>query len=382
MTTTIGFLATGDEVCDGEVVNTNTPQLAQWLIEQGWQIGYTLCVPDNEADIVEGLTYLAKQHDVILTIGGLGPTEDDVTRNALAHFINQALVFNEASWQRIETRFEQLNLPLTENNRQQAFFPAQANILSNEKGSADSCYVTYQNKLLFMLPGPPVECLNVVQDHVLTVLDQHPLFTKSHEVLLKWYLLGAFECQIATEMEALLETVDCKTGYRAQYPYLEFKVWLEAGEQVAEIKKRVDEALASYCVMPTAQIASEYCREYIIQRQMPIKVTDRATAGLLQTRLINAKTRALITFLTDSPTRSENTPDYLLVDLTGLDEFWEIDEADITSSLKKKTSASITFSNKTSACSVNKTLPIRHRTLPEHLAEWVCYEIVQWLKGH
>lgn len=379
MPTTIGFLATGNEVCDGDIVNTNTPQLAQLFIDHGWQIGHTLCVADDEAEILDGLSYLAARHDIIITTGGLGPTKDDITRNALAIFTDQDLTFNPSSWQRIRDRFEQLQLPLTKNNMQQAYFPEEAIVLSNTRGSADSCYLDHHNKLFFMLPGPPKECLGVMHDHVLDILEAQPNLVKTDLILLKWYLLGVSEAHVATQMEALLADIDCKTGYRAAYPYLEFKVWITDPNQQSDVQLLIDKALASYCLMPTLQMASVQAREYILQHQLSVQITDQATCGLLQTCLITPHTHRFIQFLAGPPSSVDDNS--VQVHVSGLSEFWQAYEQgeDDTPHLAQETSLSVTLTYQQKTQSLEKVFPIRHMTLPTYVAEWVCYALVQWL---
>ncbi len=376
MASTIGFLATGDEICDGDVVNTNTPALARLLREHGWQIGYTLCVPDNEECIIDGVTYLVNnKHDVIITTGGLGPTEDDRTRFALARFVNQPLEFNDASWQRLSNRFKQyFKITIPENNRQQALFPKHAHVLANDRGSADSCWLEHDNTLIFMLPGPPHECSGVMDEHVLSLLGSHPSLTHSTTPLLKWYLLGASEGHIATEMEALLQQYDCRTGYRADYPYLEFKVWVTDITQQQAIQHAVDNALQAYCLMPVPQIASRYCHDIISQQQQVITIDDQATAGMLQSCLTTHKTYPLLQFTHTAPNHSDC---YLRI--TGLSEFWHAEfNSGIPTALE--TNLQLQFKRNNQQQQAEKIIPIRNRRVATYAAEWVSYQLAKWLE--
>ncbi|MCD6055406.1 MAG: cinA [Gammaproteobacteria bacterium] len=372
----IGFLATGDEVCDGDIVNTNTPALARLLKENGWKIGHTLTVPDDEEAILKGFEYLAKEHDVIISIGGLGPTTDDRTRFALARFVKEELVFNEDSWQRLCERFKQyLRLDIPDNNRQQALFPKSAVVLSNRRGSADSCWIEHQHKIIFMLPGPPAECLGVMRDHVLAILKNHQYLNPSTDTILRWYLLGVSEGQIATEMEALLATDKCRTGYRAEYPYLEFKVWFDEKTSSKPLYEKITNALSNYCLMPVPKTASQYCIACLLQQQELIQIQDEATGGILQSLLASPQTYSLLRFTE----KSEQNPSAALLQIKGLDAFWENFQNDETPPAVLETKVNILFKRGTQSYSAEKTFPIRNRLLARYAAEWVCYQLVQWL---
>ncbi|MDF2691513.1 MAG: hicd [Gammaproteobacteria bacterium] len=204
----IGFLATGSELTTGEILNTNVQAMAQTLLEQGTEIGEHVIVDDREANILSGLEYLFRQHDAVIVSGGLGPTSDDRTRFAISRFCNQALEFNEASWQRIVDRLSKRNIPIPENNRQQALFPHHATIFPNLNGTADGCFITCHNKLIFMLPGPPRECLPLFDQYVMPILKSHEFF--SHRKLYRWKLMGASESAIAEQLEEIGKPAYCK----------------------------------------------------------------------------------------------------------------------------------------------------------------------------
>lgn len=370
----IGFLATGDEVCDGDITNTNTPTLARLLREHGWRIGDTVCVPDNEERIIDGLAYLAPKHDVIITTGGLGPTEDDRTRYALARFVNQQLVFNDASWQRLYDRLTHyLKLSVPDNNRQQALFPAQASVLANDRGSADSCWLEYDDTIFFMLPGPPRECLGVMHDHVLSLLASHPKLIQTNTILLKWFLLGASEGHIATELEAALQDFNCRTGYRAEYPYLECKVWVDDPKQQQTIKQTVDQTLQPHCLMPTPQIASQYCHDVIAKQQHLITIDDQVTAGQLQTLLTSGKTHHLLNLTNGS------NPTNCHLHIFGLTEFWRTDFSSGLPPAGLITTVNLDFRYDDAQKQAKKDIPIRNRMTNLFAAEWISYQLAQWL---
>ena len=146
----IALLATGDEIIHGDITNSDGQYAAQQLIDHNLQPGTHMTVPDDKALIKQAILYLLQDHAALITIGGLGPTSDDLTRFGLASALNQSLVFDEPSWQKIVERLTSLGLNVPDNNRQQCLFPENADIIPNPHGTAAACCVFWQKKAYFL----------------------------------------------------------------------------------------------------------------------------------------------------------------------------------------------------------------------------------------
>ncbi len=220
----VALLATGDELTYGDIVNTNSQQIAKLLTEQNIPVGLHIISSDDKLDIKNTILFLLKSHTSIIITGGLGPTSDDRTRFALSIAIKKSLVFDNNSWQhivaRIQTRYPGRALP--ESNRQQAWFPKGAIIFNNPHGTANGCGLKLKNKWIFMLPGPPHECLTMLQTYVLPQLIQADYPQEIYRK--KWMLMNVSEGQIAEELDRLVAQHGVLTGYRIAKPYLEFKI--------------------------------------------------------------------------------------------------------------------------------------------------------------
>ena len=174
-TNKIALLATGDEISHGDILNTNSQEIAQRLFNQGMQIGTHITTPDQISEIETAIHFLLKDHRGLIITGGLGPTSDDLTRYALSNATQRKLIFDEQTWDTITTRLKRFGYDkFPESNRQQALFPEGATIIPNPNGTAAGCFLKLNNQYIFMLPGPPVECLPMV-DHVVvqTLIQAH-----------------------------------------------------------------------------------------------------------------------------------------------------------------------------------------------------------------
>lgn len=243
----IGFLATGNELVEGDILNTNGQAIAKILVEQGLTIGMHVVTSDRENEIAAGLNFLLEHHDTIIVIGGLGPTSDDRTRYVLSQVIDKKLIFDEVSWQNILARFAKINRVITQEmepgNRQQALFPEKAIILPNDNGSAAGCFVEHQNKKIFMLPGPPAECLPMFEEFVLPKL----LIDATDKIIkLRWLLTNAIESEIAERVDKALKDYPVTTGYRASKPDLEVKIYAPVTMDLSVVRNIVDKIVAPF----------------------------------------------------------------------------------------------------------------------------------------
>lgn len=239
MPNNIAFLATGDEIVVGDILNTNAQQIAKTLFSHQMFVSEHRIVRDDEKQISDAIKSLLKNNNAIIITGGLGPTTDDRTRFALAKAIQQALIFSDEVWQAILNRFKERygttdNVPVS--NRQQALFPQEAEIFENPNGTAAGCLCHFQNKLIFMLPGPPNECLPMFSNYVFPVLQQKNFGQKFY--FKNWMITGIGEGFIAEKLEAALFGLNCHTGYRASADrVIEFKLF---ADDVATLNKGIE----------------------------------------------------------------------------------------------------------------------------------------------
>jgi len=242
----ISFLATGNEIIEGEVQDTNGQYFASTLHDKGANIFQHVHVSDDKSEICTALRYLLEHSDVVIITGGLGPTSDDNTRFAVSEITGSELKFDEHSWRMIQERFALFNLKAVESNRQQALFPAGADIYPNENGSAPACHLEWKGKHIFMLPGPPRECRPIFDARVMKVLGELNFFDK-HERF-QWITMGLSEGEIAEEIDAMAKPHGFETGYRWSYPYLVIKVIAKNNTVDREALSKIDARLDDYCV--------------------------------------------------------------------------------------------------------------------------------------
>lgn len=309
----IAILATGDEITVGDIVNTNSPTIAQKLFKNGMHAGLQMVAPDNISEIQKAIEFLLRDHKALVMTGGLGPTSDDITRYALSNAVNHPLVFDESTWQAICDRFQSLGYKDSppEGNKQQALFPETATIIPNSHGTAAGCLVEMGDKLIFMLPGPPNECLPMFDDVVLKTLKKHGFqdtFYYEH-----WLLFGVSEGHIAEKLDEIAKSFDCVTGYRLFYPYIEFKLYSNHQKDFQSLLPLVEETVSPFLLGDGKVPASEILKNKLAKLSFVLNIRDSATGGLLEFTLQTPETHTHLNFF------PENSAE---VEIIGLDEYW------------------------------------------------------------
>jgi nicotinamide-nucleotide amidase len=155
---TAEILTIGTEILLGEIQDTNTHFIARVLKDLGIDLYRTQTVGDNSGRISSIIQDILSRADILITTGGLGPTVDDPTRQAVADAVGVPLEFDPECWKEIQAYFERLGRrPMPENNRRQAYIPAGARIIANPVGTAPGFIVDSNNKNVISVPGVPKE---------------------------------------------------------------------------------------------------------------------------------------------------------------------------------------------------------------------------------
>ena len=161
----------GNEILAGKTVDTNAAHLAAEMQNIGIPVVSTYTVADEIKAIIRALNLAGDNADVIIAAGGLGPTDDDLTRQAFAAFLGVELQLQKDLLEDIRERFELLNLDMPEKNKNQAYIPAGAKALKNI-GTASGIMAGYKGKLFIALPGVPTEMEQMFEESVLPELKE------------------------------------------------------------------------------------------------------------------------------------------------------------------------------------------------------------------
>ena len=203
----------GDEILIGQIVDTNSAWIAQQFNTAGIRIHQITSVSDSRKHIIDALKEAATRVDLILITGGLGPTRDDVTKQALCDYFNTSLVFNEDVYRDVEYIFHQRGRQVTEVNRKQAEIPANCTPLPNKTGTAPGMWFEQDGKIYVSMPGVPYEMKHLMTEQVIPkILSSFQLPVILHRTVLTQGIGESMLAELLTDFEDALPE-DCKLAY-------------------------------------------------------------------------------------------------------------------------------------------------------------------------
>lgn len=240
----------GTEVVSGRVVNTNAAYLGRRLTLLGFDVLGVVSLIDDVELISELISYvLASKPDLLVTTGGLGPTHDDVTLEAIAKALGVGLSLNEVALKTIKEKYDVLKLPLTPERIKMAYMPEGSEVIPNDFGTAPGCLVKYRETLIISLPGVPRELEGMWESYVEPKLRELGVRRVFAERLFR--VSGVPESSAARVVKEVLrkhENVYVKThpkGHEISAPLLEIYIQVFSDElsEAEETADRVVEEL-------------------------------------------------------------------------------------------------------------------------------------------
>ena len=161
------IITIGDEILIGQIIDTNSAWIAEQFNLNGIEIYQITSVHDDHKHILEAIKKAEEKVDLVILTGGLGPTKDDITKNALCDYFNTKLIFHEPTFEHIKTRFTKLNIDVNKLNRDQALVPESCTVLFNKAGTAPGLWFEKNDTYFVSVPGVPFEMKYLVEQEIL-----------------------------------------------------------------------------------------------------------------------------------------------------------------------------------------------------------------------
>ncbi|NLM12213.1 MAG: competence/damage-inducible protein A [Epulopiscium sp.] len=286
------ILAVGTELLLGDIVNTNAQYIAKRLAEIGIDVYYQSVVGDNAGRLSKSFELALKRADIVITTGGLGPTNDDLTKETAAAIAGKPMVLDQKSLEWIESYFSRLGREMTENNRKQAYFPEGAVIFHNEYGTAPGCAIEVGEKKIILLPGPPREMKPMFENSVIPYLSQFQDGVLVSKVL---RICGIGESHVEDLLKDILNAQTnptiapyAKTGEVTLRITSKAKTKDEASKMIIPVEEKIRHILGDHVYGEGEDTTLEsVVAEMLICHNKTIAIAESCTGGLLSARLIN-----------------------------------------------------------------------------------------------
>ncbi|MEA4847378.1 MAG: competence/damage-inducible protein A [Clostridiaceae bacterium] len=283
------IIAVGTELLLGNIVNTNARYLSQKLADLGIDVYYHVVVGDNMQRLIGAVKTSLERSDLVITSGGLGPTEDDITKEGVSEALGLKLLPDEECIKKIEGIFKVMGRPMTENNIKQGYIPEGAVILENDNGTAPGVLIEKKGKIVIMLPGPPKELYPMFDNKVLPYLK-----TKANSTIRSKMLRVTGVGESAAE-DMLKDIIDSQTNPTIAPYAKEGEVHLritaktdtpEEGDRlIAQMEQKIKAILGDNIYGYDEESLEEVVLKLLQKEKLTLSLAESCTGGLIASRL-------------------------------------------------------------------------------------------------
>lgn len=286
------IIAVGTEILLGDIINTNAQYISQELAKLGIEVFHQEVVGDNENRLLEVLEQALRRSDLVITTGGLGPTQDDLTKETVCKYFNMDLVLHKESNEVLKSMFKKMGREVTDNNLKQVYFPKEAIVLVNPNGTAPGALIKKNNKMVAVLPGPPKEMKLMFENQLKKHLKEVGDGTIISRVV---RVLGIGESAAAAKLKNFIENgVNPTVAPYAKEDDIIFRVTARANTEEEALKliepvvEQVEKSLGLDFYGEGADTTiEEVIGKLLITKGLKIATAESCTGGMIASRLIS-----------------------------------------------------------------------------------------------
>ncbi|MDR3592242.1 MAG: competence/damage-inducible protein A [Negativicutes bacterium] len=287
----IEIVSTGTELLLGQIVNTNSSYLARKLNELGFDVLFQSTVGDNRDRMAQVLSTALARADIIVTTGGLGPTQGDITKEVTANLLGKTMYLHEPSLKSIKCFFAARQIAMTGNNQRQAMIPEGAIVLDNDRGTAPGVIIETDNNTVIHLPGPPVEMEGMFEKSVAPYLRsrfgvQGIIFSK----VLRSYGIG--ESTLEEEIKDLIKSQGNPTiALLARSGEIHVRLTAKAasGEEaqslIAGLEQQIRGRIGQYVFGTDDETLEQVVGELLTAKQLTVSFAESCTGGFVSHKI-------------------------------------------------------------------------------------------------
>ena len=278
------ILSVGTEILFGQIVNTNTVYLSQQMNMLGFDVMYHYTVGDNPKRVEEMIDLAFQDCDLILTTGGLGPTQDDLTKEVACKALDDTLVMMDDVLEEITKYFKTLGREMTENNKKQAIMPSRATVFHNDAGTAPGFALEKDGKYIICMPGPPREMKRMFQKSVVPFLQsmidgalyyRQIRFFGIGESMLETQLLDLIDNQTDPTLATYAKEGECSLRIASKRATEE-----EAEHAVDEMLEKVKERVGHYIYSCDDEDLAQVVADRLMEQGLTLSSAESCTGGM------------------------------------------------------------------------------------------------------
>lgn len=284
------ILSIGTELLLGQITDTNAAYLGRTLAGLGVDLYFKSTVGDNEGRVLETLRRARDRADLIITSGGLGPTEDDLTKEAIAQVFDEELVMDETSLAELRGFFAKRGVTMPERNAKQALVYRHGRAIPNPNGTAPGALLEKDGKIVISLPGPPNEMIPMVENHVVPILTERLSGQRQYLVTRVFRLIGIGESAAEEVVQDLIHGTNPTLAPLAHTGEVHLRAGAKAGS-VAEaealirpLEAELRSRLGRFIYGVNDVTLEESVIRDLTERGLTIACAESCTGGMLGSR--------------------------------------------------------------------------------------------------
>ncbi len=283
------IIAVGSEMLTPDHLDTNSLYITQTLNDAGFEVHLKTVVGDNESDIAGALRAAMVRSDLIILSGGLGPTEDDLTRGAVARVLKRSLKIDPDLLETLRQRFASRGYSMPKINERQAEIIGDAEILENSFGTAPGMWIDDAGRYIVLLPGPPSELRPMVESHVFPRIQR--LGRGRRLARQAFHVTGMTESEVDSKAAPIYKAYSrVQTTILASPGQISLKLcrWVDAGEDaadLAELSAKIQEVLGEAIFSDIGESLEEVVGRILRQQGNTLAIAESCTAGMVGMRV-------------------------------------------------------------------------------------------------
>jgi len=278
----------GNEVLSGHTVNTNAAYLGQKMLEKGIDVISERTVGDEIAAIVQALKAVCQEADIILATGGLGPTADDLTRQAMAEFLGVELQLDEGLLKTIKEMFRKRGIVMTPNNKTQTYLPKGTKAIENKIGTAAGIRAVWKDRSIYCMPGVPYEMKQMFEESILPEIEKGISKKGEVKIIRKLNCYGQGESKIADMLGDLSKRGrNPEINFTISYGVVTLHITaraanLEKANKLADCDERQIRTILGDLIFSAGdETLAQAVGRMLVKKKMTLATAESCTGGLL-----------------------------------------------------------------------------------------------------
>lgn len=278
------IICVGDELIKGEIENTNASFISRELAARGVHVSSIAAIPDDHATAVYYGARIVEDEGIYIFTGGLGATQDDVTRTIVSEILGRELVIDKQKLKALQRWYEKRGRAFDDSDRRQAAYPEGGVLLNNQVGLAYGFYVKQGKRSIFALPGVPKEMERMFVSEVLPLLEKENLFSHTYRADILTFS-NIPEYSLDKELRNIFSRYeDIRFGTRSSYGLIKVRIESHTAGLLPCIRE-IEHKLSDYYVGRGGIAIEALVGDLLIQRRLTLSVAESCTAGLLSARI-------------------------------------------------------------------------------------------------